>query len=327
MGLALELEHERSVVRHKLFQDAMGAMNRLGGELADVDARLKAEGLRLAEERRKLKVAINLSRHQRDLDNAKAESSLEVSREACSRALEDAREADCRRESDCRCEAAEKRMWELQAWSASLEQQVEARKDALASLRGTPTKEEEIQRREEALALEAVERSLKLERPETREHQVAQAKDAVGACEAKAQEEVDHRVAEVRAGLEDRHDLNLRLAKTEATGRAAVLRPRLAGVERREEAMAAALVTAQAELASARAELLSLQKRVANAESVAGQSREEVLQRQTLEREHAPMLQDLRVRANTALAMAATRTLCIPTRMTMPVTFASSPAW
>ena len=65
--------------------------------------------------------------------------------------------------------------------------------------------------------------------------------------------------------------------------------------------MASALVTAQAELASARAELLFLQKRVADAESIARQNREEVLQRQTLEREHAPMLQDLRVRANAAL--------------------------
>ena len=115
MGCALEFERGRSVVRHELFQEAMGAMNRLGGELADVDVCLKAEVLRLAEERHKLKVAINLGRHQRDLDNAKAKASLEVSREACSRALEEAREADRRRE------AAEKCAWELQAWSASLE--------------------------------------------------------------------------------------------------------------------------------------------------------------------------------------------------------------
>ena len=130
MGRVLEFEHGRSVVRHELFQEAMGAMNRLGEELAGVDARLEAEGLRLVEERRKLRVAINLGRYQRDLDNAKAEASLKVSREACSRALEEAREADRRRE------AAEKCAWELQAWSASLEQQVEARKAALASMRG-----------------------------------------------------------------------------------------------------------------------------------------------------------------------------------------------
>ena len=138
-------------------------MNRLGGEIADVDARLKAEGLQLAEERRKLKVAINLSRYQHDLENTKAEASLKVSHEARSRALEEAREADCRRE------AAEKRAWELQAWSASLEQQVEARKAALASLRGTPAEEEEVRKHEEPLALEAVECSLELERLETRE--------------------------------------------------------------------------------------------------------------------------------------------------------------
>ena len=106
----------------------------------------------------KLKVAINLEHHQRELDNAKAEASLAASREACSRALEEAREADRR------CEAAEKRAWELQAWSASLERQVEAHRAALASLRGTPAEEEEIRRREEALALEAVERSFELER-------------------------------------------------------------------------------------------------------------------------------------------------------------------
>ena len=111
-----ESAQERSVIRHELFQEAMGAMNQLGEELVDVDARLVAEGLRLVEERRKLKVAINLGRHQHELDNTKAEASLEVCREACSRALEEAREADRRRE------AAEKRAWELQAWSASREQ-------------------------------------------------------------------------------------------------------------------------------------------------------------------------------------------------------------
>ena len=114
----------------------MGTMSQLGEELAGVDSRLEAEGLRLAEEWRKLRVAINLGRYQRDLDNAKAEASLKVSREACSRALEEAHDAD-----RCR-EAVEKCAWELQAWSASLEQQVEARKAALASLRGAPTEEE-----------------------------------------------------------------------------------------------------------------------------------------------------------------------------------------
>ena len=36
MGRAFELERGRSMVRHELFQEAMGAMNRLGEELADV---------------------------------------------------------------------------------------------------------------------------------------------------------------------------------------------------------------------------------------------------------------------------------------------------
>ena len=54
-------------------------------------------------------------------------------------------------------------------------------------------------------------------------------------------------------------------------------------------------------MASARVELRSLRRRVDDAEAVARQNTEEVLQRRTLEREHAPMLQDLRNRANIAL--------------------------
>nr|XP_020165394.1 uncharacterized protein C6orf163-like [Aegilops tauschii subsp. strangulata] len=188
----------------------MGVMNRLGEELVDVDARLMAEGLRLAEERHKLMVAINLGRHQRELDNAKAKVSLAASA-------------------------------------------------ALASLRGTPAEEEEIRKREEALALEAVERSLELERLETRERQVALAEDAVGAREARAQEEVDCRVAEARADLEGRYNLKLEFIAAEAAGRTAALKSRMTEAERREEATADALASAQAELASARAELLPLQ--------------------------------------------------------------------
>nr|XP_020194689.1 uncharacterized protein LOC109780517 [Aegilops tauschii subsp. strangulata] len=228
---------------------------------SDVDARLKAEGLRLMEERHKLKVAINLGRHQCELDNAKAEVSLAASREACTQALEEAREADRRRE------VAEKRAWELQAWSISLEQQVEARKFALASMRGTPAEEEEILKREEVLALEVVECSLELERLETRERQVAQAEDAPNVREARIHKKVDSRVAEARADLVGRYDLKLELVEAEAVGRTTALRTELAKVEQREKAAAAALVSAQAELASARAELFSLQQRVANAES------------------------------------------------------------
>nr|XP_040251950.1 uncharacterized protein LOC109743182 [Aegilops tauschii subsp. strangulata] len=219
-------------------------MSRLGEELAGVYSRLEAEGLRLADEWRKLRVAVNLGRYQRDHDNAKAE--------------------------------------------------VEVCRAALASLRGTRVEQEEVRRRQEALALEAVERSIELEHLEPRERQVAQAEDAIGAREAKVQEEVDRQVARVRADLEGRYDLKLKLAGTEDAGRAAALRPRLAKAERRVEASAVALAAALADLASARAELLLLQKRVDDAEAFARQNREEVLERRTLERVHAPMLQDLR---------------------------------
>ena len=103
----LKRVRERSAVLQEFLRKAMDAMGQLGGELANMDACLEAEGLRLVEERRKLKGAVNLACHQRELDNAKAEASLAASRKACSRAIEEAQEADQRRE------IAEKRAWEL----------------------------------------------------------------------------------------------------------------------------------------------------------------------------------------------------------------------
>nr|XP_020159047.1 stress response protein NST1-like [Aegilops tauschii subsp. strangulata] len=273
----------------------MGAMSRLGGELTDVDTRLEDVGLRLAEEWHQLKVAINFGRLQREHANTEAEASLATSREASARALEEAREADRRRA------IGEERRRELLALNASLEQQVEARRATLASMKGTPAEEEEIQKREKALALEATEHSLELERLETRERQVPQAEDADNAREARIQKEVDCRVAEACADLENRYGMKPELVGAEVDGRGSALRSRLAEVEQHEQAAAAALISTQAELASAHAELLPLQQRVTTAESLTQQSREEALWRQTLEREHAPMLQGLMIRANTAL--------------------------
>lgn len=135
---------------------------------------------------------------------------------------------------------------------------MEARRAALASLRGTPTEEEEIRKREEVLALEAVERNLELKRLETRERQVAHAEDDVGVSEVRVQEEVTHRVDEARVDLESRHDLKLKLVEDGAAGRTAALKFRLVEVEWREEGAASSLASAQAELASAHAELLFL---------------------------------------------------------------------
>ena len=120
-------------------------------------------------------MAVSLAHHQRDLENAKAEASLVASWEACSQAVEEAREADRR------CKAAEERAWELQAWSNSLEQQVELRQAALLSLKGASIDQAELQRREEVLTLEAAKRTLDLEQLETRERLVAQAEDDVAA--------------------------------------------------------------------------------------------------------------------------------------------------
>ena len=72
----------RRVLRQGFLRRAADAVSRLGEELADEDAHLEAEGLRLAEERCKLKVVVALARHQRDLDNEEDEALLAASREA-----------------------------------------------------------------------------------------------------------------------------------------------------------------------------------------------------------------------------------------------------
>ena len=106
-----------------------------------------------------------------------------------------------------------------------------------------PTKEEEILKCEEALALEATERSFVLERLETRERQVAQAEDAANAREARILTEVDSRVAEARADLDSRYGMKPELVGAEADGQDSALRSRLAEAEQREKAIVAALVS------------------------------------------------------------------------------------
>ena len=64
-----------------------------------------------------------------------------------------------------------------------------------------------------------------------------------------------------------RYDLKLKLVEAEAVGRTTALKSGLAEAGQCEEEAVAALISVQAELASARAELLSLQQRVASAES------------------------------------------------------------
>ena len=125
---------------------------------------------------------------------------------------------------------------------------------------------------------------------ETRERWVAKEEDAVGAPEARVQEEVDRRAAEVRADIASRYDLKLKLVEADVASRTAALSSRLTEAEQHAEAAAAALVSAQAKLTSARAELLPLQERVADTESITQQKREEVLPRRTLEHVHGPML-------------------------------------
>ena len=159
--------------------EAMGALCRHGGELAAVDACLEMQELCLAHEWHQLKVAINLGQLQHECDKAKAAAVLAASCEASARALEEAKEADHH------CESAEKREHELLALNAALEKQIKACRTVLALMSRVPFEEKEILKREEALALEALEHGLEHERLEMRELHVAMTEDDVSAREAR----------------------------------------------------------------------------------------------------------------------------------------------
>ena len=161
-----ERARERRALRQGFLRRAAEAVSLLGEELADEDARLEAEGLRLVAERRELEAAVALARYQCDLDDEEAKASLAASREVRSRAVEEAREADRRRE------ATEERARELLARCRSLEEQVELHEAALASMKVASGDPAELQKREEALTLEASERAREYERLETRERLV-----------------------------------------------------------------------------------------------------------------------------------------------------------
>ena len=108
-------------------------------------------------------------------------------------------------------------------------------------------------------------------------------------------------MAEARAGLVHEYEEQLELIKAEAAGRTAALRTRLTEATERAEATTVALSSAQAQLASSRAELLLLQRWVNDAEAIAQQIVEEIRQRDTQEHMHSPMLRTLRERANMTL--------------------------
>ena len=248
----LERARERRALRQGFLRRAADAVSLLGEDLADEDARLEAEGLRLVAERRELEAAVTLTRCQRDLDNEEAKASLAASRVARSRAVEEAREADQRQE------ATEERARELLARCRSLEEQVELREAALASMKVASSDPMELQKREEALTLEAAERAREYERLETRERLVTQAEDDVTAREARVLEEVGRQVAMARLDLEREFEERLGLIRAEAEGRTAALRAKLEEATRRADALWNALEVAQGESTTSQAEVLLL---------------------------------------------------------------------
>ena len=136
---------------------------------------------------------------------------------------------------------------------------MELREAALASMKVASGDSAELQKREEALTLEAAERTREYERLETRERLVTQAEDDVAAQEARVLEEVGRRVAMARLNLEHEFEEKLGLIWAEAEGRTAALRAKLEEVARRGvDLSTATLGAAWAELASSRAELLLL---------------------------------------------------------------------
>ena len=102
----------------------------------------------------------------------------------------------------------------------------------------------ELQKREEALTLEAAKRTREYERLETRKRLVTQAEDDVAAREARVLEEVGRRVAMARLNLEHEFEEKLGLIRAEAEGRTAGLRAKLEEATRRADAFRAALEVA-----------------------------------------------------------------------------------
>ena len=88
---------------------------------------------------------------------------------------------------------------------------------------------------------------------------MAQTEDDVAAREARAQEEVDRRVAEARSAFVREYGTRLGLIKVGAEGRTAALRAKLTEATRHADSSTAALGAAQAELSSSRDEQLLLQ--------------------------------------------------------------------
>ena len=105
------------------------------------------------------------------------------------------------------------------------------------------------------------------------------AEDAVTMREAKILEEVDRRVAKAHADLADEHRLALVFLEAEAKGSTTALRKKLDEAEQRERAAAAAQTSAQADLASARADLLYLQSQIDGVASLAKKNADETCRR------------------------------------------------
>ena len=127
---------------------------------------------------------------------------------------------------------------------------MELREAALASMRVASGDSAELQKCEEALTLEAAERTREYERLETRERLVTQAEDDVAAQEARVLEEVGHRVAMAHLNLEHEFDEKLGLIRAKAEGRTAALMAKLEEAMRRADAFRAALEVAQGDTAN-----------------------------------------------------------------------------
>ena len=147
---------------------------------------------------------------------------------------------------------------------------------ALVSLKEASVDQVELQKREEAQALEAAKRNLDLERLETRERLVTQAEDDVAVRKARVLEEVCRRVATARQGLEREFEGKLGMIRVEAEGRTAALRAQRDEATQRVDASRAALEAAQKELAASQAEVLRLLQRMEEAEAVARQNADEI---------------------------------------------------
>ncbi|KAE8807966.1 hypothetical protein D1007_15646 [Hordeum vulgare] len=197
---------------------------------------------------------------------------------------------------------SEERLKELHLRHADLEEKIQLRR---ATLGGPPTKfllscmSPHVC--VDSLVLEEVEQSLEQERLEVREFQVSLAEESLASREAKFQEEVDSRVAEVQRSLLLDYRAKLGLQESRFRGRRGHVKSEVDALRKRLGQEVKHRQVALDAQATAEGKLTLLYKQVKGAASLVEESPKEASHDRGLQHERSRMFQSLERRASRAL--------------------------